>query len=381
LNAVQEALRLGTCIDSDLAKQYIPRVQKLVESGSVTKAPIIKAPAMEYSSNIYTKFGGRPRFEKLARAVHEAMFVHPSVSYFFPPTMNNERITQRNVDFLVGAFGGPKYQGPDMVITHEFLRITDSQYNVMMECYHHAMQKMNIEGQFRVPIVRQLEGMRSSIVYRPDRPKPLARKFAGHLEMHKRDVSNDKKKVDKNMKARKPSIKPEKKEMALHQEGKTAVSVSGPSDKDASAESAPADKDGKVRERRGSFHAVLAAIKLERMRNLMGEGCKDHASESESATATTCADSQCASPRTASEVDSCFDDNAHATDRCPVSGKQMRGVYSSQTCPFMAMLMRPSAEGGKPSMAALLQPLESGRVALVDPHAHPASSEFGVLSM
>lgn len=222
LAAARIAAASRTCISKAQVKRVISRLEPQAKEEQEnperfskkrgtksTIAPVIQAAPKQYSSNIYSRFGGRPKFQALAEAVHEEMFVNPLTSDFFPPTMDNSRITNRNVDFLVGAFGGPKYKGPNMIDTHEFLRITDAQYDVMLQCYRNAIANMKIHEQFSQPIMRQLDGMRTSIVFQPKRPKPLARTLQGHWENQQREMKKAEKEKRKDTAGAKSKKQPQ----------------------------------------------------------------------------------------------------------------------------------------------------------------------------
>eukprot|EP00747_Dinoflagellata_sp_TGD_P067498 gnl/TRDRNA2_/TRDRNA2_155300_c0_seq1.p1 gnl/TRDRNA2_/TRDRNA2_155300_c0~~gnl/TRDRNA2_/TRDRNA2_155300_c0_seq1.p1 ORF type:complete len:546 (-),score=105.57 gnl/TRDRNA2_/TRDRNA2_155300_c0_seq1:125-1762(-) len=196
LEAFQAALDIGKCINKKKVKRQLSQLEikvKELKNGSKTDGPaapleenlLVQTAARPLSNKIYSQFGGRDKFFELAHGVHELLFEHPLTEQFFPPTMDNSRITVRNVDFLVGAFGGPKYKGPDMISVHEFLRITDEQYDIMLECYEKVLQKMKARAGHKQVIMSQLEGMRNTIVYQAARPNPLARTLPGYMEAHK----------------------------------------------------------------------------------------------------------------------------------------------------------------------------------------------------
>mmetsp|Transcript_11354 Transcript_11354/g.31684 ORF Transcript_11354/g.31684 Transcript_11354/m.31684 type:complete len:482 (-) Transcript_11354:223-1668(-) len=186
LNATEVALNLGGCIDTDLLRQQLIHLRQEQANPERFMAKSAREEVTrKLPTNIFTRFGGRQRLYELAHGVHELMMEHPSTRDFFPKTMNVNRITERNVDFLSGAFGGPKYVGPDMITTHEFLRITDEQYDRMLEFYVSVLKNMKVTEGHKQVILQQLQGMRNTIVYKPNRPPPNARHNKRFLELHK----------------------------------------------------------------------------------------------------------------------------------------------------------------------------------------------------
>jgi len=363
LEAAQEALKTGKCFDKLDVKNIISRLLPLSKQekedpdkykksfgvqSKLSEVALVKAPKeREYSSNIFVKFGGRPKFKDLAYKVHEAMFLHPAVSYFFPPTMDNTRITERNVDFLVGAFGGPKYKGPDMIITHEFLRISNEQYEVMMDCYRTAIAEMKIHEMFAIPIFRQLEGMRTSIVYSKNRPGPLARKLDGHLEHHKAARKREK---EKNKK--------EQEKAATAAAAKAAAAAA------AAAETVKTKPTPQVKVPTDQ----LPPSAVEKMYGV-DETLKPGPISEASTEFRSSGDADCGSSHEKVGQAAAIEETTETSgERCPMSGAE-------GTCPFLAML------GGSPKQASLLQSLKDGRVLLKDPQAVPASPSFGVVSM
>lgn len=407
LKAAREALKTGMCFEKLEVRKLINRLtplakdeqdapdkyEKMRSAGpkprKSTGADVVAVvKKKEYPSNIYAKFGGRPKFTELAYAVHEAMFQHALTKDFFPPTMDNTRITERNVDFLSGAFGGPKYKGPDMVITHEFLRITNAQYDVMMDAYKVAIDKMKIHEMFSEPIFRQLEGMRSSIVYRKDRPGPLARKYENHLGLHKEVVQKRKDKKDKKEKKEKRQDKTE--DMAdLEADSPSRIKRTDSgrgsvlSRDKADFPSTPSPK---------SKPTAKAKTKAKAKKNLLMEAPSPISTEplkarailqsfdggiSDAVTAYTSSDKECV---TAAAEDSFEKGQSDTIDKCPVSGRSVQEALAkgAGTCPFYALLAIPDA---RPARASLLQSLQAGRVALADFEAEPTSPTFGVVSM
>lgn len=397
LKAAQDALKTGMCFDRQEARKLVARLKPLAQEenddpekyrqlrsqiatarkSTVLTAgspqgplPIAKAPT-EYTSNIYHKFGGRPKFKDLAYAVHNAMFKHPATKDFFPPTMDNSRITERNVDFLVGAFGGPKYQGPDMMVTHEFLRITDHQYDVMMDCYKDAIANMKIQDMFSVPILRQLEGMRSSIVYSKNRPPPLARKFDHYLDSFKEKKLEVHKKPTKD-KAKSKTV-PQSQESEAKPEPKTDAKAAAAPKAKAKARGNTAPSGKKVR----SSVAVGAQSEAAVAKDLLDKGTSDASTalassyDKDSALDADISESK-------ATISASRENTAASGAQCPVSGRTVEKADAEGTCPFFALL---NAPGASPGSLSLLQSLKDGRVSLANPDAEQSSPNFGLVSM
>lgn len=390
LQAARDALKLGSVFDKAEVKKMISRLQPLAKEEKdypdkykklrgdpsspklsvAGKTEIVQAPIVNYPSNIYAKMGGRPKFKELAYEVHAAMFKDPLTSFFFPPTMDNARITERNVDFLVGAFGGPKYVGPDMVITHEFLRITDEQYTLMVNLYKIAVERMKLHDMFKVPIMRQLEGMRGSIVYRKDRPGPLARSLGGgHLQMHKQEVKREKDKKEKERAARKEKERKLAKEAAqkealdkrLAEEATKAIAKAKAKAKGkAKAKAKPKAIEEPLEDGKGFCSSAISDATTA---YTLGGGTLEEESSGENVVAPA--------------------DTAENEECCPASGKTLQeAIAAGATCPFMLLLGQAGSTPRKVNLRQkLLDPLEDGTISLVDPQADPSSPQFGVVAM
>lgn len=115
----------------------------------------------------FARFGGVAKFNDLAFKTHAKMVHHPSLSHFFPETIDMEPITIKNARFMCGYFGGPKYGGPGVHDAHSFLKITHDQYDDFMEIFKKEIKSMRCHDRSAVrEIVDGIECLRKQIVHK-----------------------------------------------------------------------------------------------------------------------------------------------------------------------------------------------------------------------
>eukprot|EP00927_Polykrikos_kofoidii_P064954 TRINITY_DN60758_c0_g1_i1.p1 TRINITY_DN60758_c0_g1~~TRINITY_DN60758_c0_g1_i1.p1 ORF type:complete len:463 (+),score=75.98 TRINITY_DN60758_c0_g1_i1:85-1473(+) len=204
LKLVTAALEKGvSSAEKSAVKDRITKLQQTLSHTTVDVIPVAKAIP---TTDVFKAIGGHARIAELAHKVHEVLFEHNLTKHYFPPTASNERITRGNVNFLCGAFGGPKYTGPDLIFAHEFLRITDKHYDVMVKAYEEVLKTMRVSLPIQAAIMKQIEGTRPSIVFRPDRPNPSAQFNPKILALHNARVKSKAAKSGSGVPARKTIV-------------------------------------------------------------------------------------------------------------------------------------------------------------------------------
>jgi hemoglobin len=77
---------------------------------------------------------------------------------------NADRFKEGMTRFIVESIGGPaSYQGPDMRTAHRGMRISDAEFNALLQDAEHSLKRFNI-------------------------PEPDRREFLASLEAHRRDI-------------------------------------------------------------------------------------------------------------------------------------------------------------------------------------------------
>jgi len=241
----------------------------------------------------------------------------------------------------------------------------------MMDCYKDAIEKMQIHDMFSVPILRQLEGMRSSIVYQKNRPGPLARKYDHYMHRFKEN------KREKSQKRLKEKAKNDSSKEPSQNDASASPQAEEVSPPDAKAQPRPKSKMRAKAKAEAKAKARENSPIPDQPSDTAKEVVDTEKGKSEASTAPTSSfekelDASTSQAQTSAMVGQ--GDGASIT-KCPVSGQE---AMSHATCPFVAFL---GATGTPPEKLALLQSLKDGSVLLASPEAEPSSPSFGVVSM
>ena len=116
---------------------------------------------------ILDQYGGQEMLEKIVREFYDRVYEHPWLGKYFQH-IKQEVIESQQVDFMIGALGGPKnvYSGQLPVTAHKNMFITDELYTLREEILLMAMKKvgapkgliekwLQIDEAFRPSIVKK----------------------------------------------------------------------------------------------------------------------------------------------------------------------------------------------------------------------------------
>lgn len=117
------------------------------------------------SNSLYDQVGGRPFLEKVSRTFYDKIYSHPWLKLYFKQTPQ-EVIERQQVEFMMGALGGPRVYGGRMPgDAHIHLHITEELFELREKLLMEALQQekapielvdrwIKIEQAFRRHIVK-----------------------------------------------------------------------------------------------------------------------------------------------------------------------------------------------------------------------------------
>lgn len=114
-------------------------------------------------SSLFEKLGGQDELVTLVYGVYDMMKQDPELSKFFA-RHNLTRLKDRTVDYLGGEWGGAKYRGSNLFMSHSHLGVTQHHYDVMMRCYIAMFKKMKTDKNLVKELLASLESMRDPTV-------------------------------------------------------------------------------------------------------------------------------------------------------------------------------------------------------------------------
>jgi truncated hemoglobin YjbI len=159
-NALVEDLSLA------LDKFKVPTTEKteLLTALAGMKADIVEGP-----TTLYARLGGNPSITAVVDDFIGKVAADTRINAFFaaaaadPARLN--RLKLNLVNQIGQASGGPeKYSGLDMKTAHKGMKITDAQFNALVEDLQASLVKFKVESRTKIQLLTALGGMRADIV-------------------------------------------------------------------------------------------------------------------------------------------------------------------------------------------------------------------------
>jgi hemoglobin len=113
---------------------------------------------------LFADMGGQPVIDRLADASMEAYLADPRIAPIFSES-NTDRIrAEFRVQFCQVAGGPCQYTGHDMVAAHKGLRLTNADFNALVEDLQGAMTKVGIGFATQNRFLARLAPMQRDVV-------------------------------------------------------------------------------------------------------------------------------------------------------------------------------------------------------------------------
>lgn len=159
-NALVEDLSLA------LDKFKVPTTEK---TELLTALAGLKADIVEGPTTLYARLGGNPSITAVVDDFIGKVAADARINAFFaaaaadPARLN--RLKLNLVNQIGQASGGPeKYSGLDMKTAHKGMKITDAQFNALVEDLQASLVKFKVESRTKIQLLTALGGMRADIV-------------------------------------------------------------------------------------------------------------------------------------------------------------------------------------------------------------------------
>ncbi len=159
-NALVEDLSLA------LDKFKVPTTEK---TELLTALAGLKADIVEGPTTLYARLGGNPSITAVVDDFIGKVAADARINTFFaaaaadPARLN--RLKLNLVNQIGQASGGPeKYSGLDMKTAHKGMKITDAQFNALVEDLQASLVKFKVESRTKIQLLTALGGMRADIV-------------------------------------------------------------------------------------------------------------------------------------------------------------------------------------------------------------------------
>lgn len=95
-------------------------------------------------SNLYERIGGEPAVDAAVDLFYRKVLSDDRISHFFD-TVDMDRQRAKQKAFLTFAFGGPNsYSGLDMRKAHSHLKLTEADFNAVMENLGATLKELNV---------------------------------------------------------------------------------------------------------------------------------------------------------------------------------------------------------------------------------------------
>jgi truncated hemoglobin YjbI len=159
-NALVEDLALA------LDKFKVPTAEKteLLTALGTMKADIVEGP-----TTLYSRLGGNAAISAVVDDFIGKVAADARINAFFaaaaadPARLNKLKLNL--VNQIGQASGGPeKYTGLDMKTAHKGMKITDAQFNALVEDLQASLVKFKVESRTKIQLLTALGGMRADIV-------------------------------------------------------------------------------------------------------------------------------------------------------------------------------------------------------------------------
>lgn len=139
-------------------------MRTLLMALALTVGSVHTAPAKPADKALYDRLGGK---DAIIGVVHE--FVgnvagDKRINKFFANT-DTKKLEGNLVDEICSATGGPcKYTGKDMATAHKGLKVTDADFNALVEDLTKALEKFKVPAKEKTELLTTLARMKGDIV-------------------------------------------------------------------------------------------------------------------------------------------------------------------------------------------------------------------------
>ena len=151
---------------SSLDKFKVPTAEK---TELLTALGGLKGDIVEGPTSVYTRLGGNPAITAVIDDFIGKVAADARINAFFaaaaadPARLN--RLKLNLVNQVGQASGGPeKYTGLDMKTAHKGMKITDVQFNALVEDLQNSLIKFKVESRTKIQLLTVLGGLRGEIV-------------------------------------------------------------------------------------------------------------------------------------------------------------------------------------------------------------------------
>jgi len=131
-------------------------------------------------ASLFERLGGQDQLVALVYGVYDMMKQDPELGKFFA-RHNLTRLKDRTVDYLGGEWGGDKYRGSNLFMSHSHLGVTMHHYDVMMRCYIAVFKKLKTDKDLVKELLVSLEAMRD----------PTCDPSGKHRKAYMKDIAGD----------------------------------------------------------------------------------------------------------------------------------------------------------------------------------------------
>ena len=120
--------------------------------------------AMESKKSLYDRLGGQPAIVAVVDDFVGNVAADNRINGFFART-DIPRLKRLLVEQICAGTGGPcTYTGRDMQTTHRGMKITDAQFNALVEDLVKSLDKFKVPAQEKSELLAALGGMKRDIV-------------------------------------------------------------------------------------------------------------------------------------------------------------------------------------------------------------------------
>jgi hemoglobin len=153
-------------LSASLDKFKVPTQEKteLLTALAAMKPDIVEGPTL-----LYTRLGGNAAITAVIDDFLGKVAADARINSFFAAAVKDPaRLTKlRNnlINQVGAASGGPeKYTGLDMKTAHKGMKITEAQFNALVEDLNASLIKFNVESRTKIQLLGALGGMKADIV-------------------------------------------------------------------------------------------------------------------------------------------------------------------------------------------------------------------------
>jgi hemoglobin len=114
-------------------------------------------------SNLLTRIGGADGIAAVFNRFYDLAWGDRDLLPFFAG-VDVERLVARQVDFLVGAWGGEKFRGPTLPAAHAHMKISPRHYEKMLQYVDAAIVELSLAEDVRRDVLDYLRSIGPEIV-------------------------------------------------------------------------------------------------------------------------------------------------------------------------------------------------------------------------